>query len=158
MILTTLLGACVKSPEEVPAMDISRAELWRTINQNLHAVDPDWVVTPWPDTLVRRYGCATNPESHMPMGPPWRYEVSQWKSDPSPEYLARVREGLDALARRGFEVGPPPKVDDPRDLAATDSRGFSVSVRFTQWTGEPLRVDIKSWSPCVRHPGEVDDW
>lgn len=144
--------------KDVPALDMSRAEVWRTINENLHVVDHDWVVTPWPDSLVHRYGCATNPKSMMPMGPPWKYEELQWKRDPSPEYLTRIGAGLDDLARYGFTVAPPPRPDDPRDLTARDTQSFSVIVTYGTEGSATSRVDIRSLSPCVRHPGEVDDW
>ncbi|QKT05893.1 hypothetical protein HUN08_00800 [Gordonia sp. X0973] len=144
--------------KDVPALDMSRAEVWRTINENLHVVDPDWVVTPWPESRVLRYGCATNPDNLMSMGPPWKYEVTRWVDDPSAEHIAMVRAGLDDLARYGFTVAPPPRPDDPRDLTAKDARGFTVVVTYETEGSTTSRVDVRSLSPCVRHPGEVDDW
>lgn len=158
LALIVTLAGCFSPSKNEPAIDISRKELWRTINVNLHEVDPEWVVTDWPDVVVRRSGCGFDSSTWMPEGPPWQYEVSAWARDPSQGYLDTVQRGLDALAQKGFTVAPPPRPDDPRDRNATDSRGFHVDVRFTDESDGGLRVDLWSWSPCVRHPGEVDDW
>lgn len=153
------LASCVQPADDVAALDMPRSQVWQTINDNLHAVDPAWVATAAPETPVRRSGCATNPNSWMPMGPPWRYAVFQWTVEPSPAYLDRVHKGLESLARQGFEVGPPPRVDDPRDRFAKDARGFTVDVRHVKASAaKPFEVTINANSPCVRHPGEVDDW
>ncbi|MGB3707838.1 hypothetical protein [Gordonia sp. (in: high G+C Gram-positive bacteria)] len=152
------LTGCTSQADEVPALDISRSELWRTVNVNLHDVDPAWVVTEWPVALVHRSGCDTNSKTMMPKGPPWRYQLVTGRDNPSPDYLNRINGGLDSLAHRGFTVAPPPRPDDPRDRTATDSRGFHVDVEFTEKPGGQTRVAIWSWSPCVRHPNEVDDW
>ena len=134
---------------------MSRAQVWETVGRNLHTVAPDYEP---PDlsnpNLVQQSGCATSSSSMMPTGPPWRYADSTWADGPPEKFLADIDHGFDELDKRGFTVGPPPRPDDSRDRYAEDGQGFVVSSRFEKWRDGRLRVDLRSTSPCVRHPGE----
>lgn len=151
------IAGCAEDADDISAVSMPRAEVWRVLNENLHAVDSSFVMAPYPDNpnLVKRLGCATDQESWMSEGPPWRYRISETYGA---EDSDRLTSGIDALARKGFEVDDDsPRRADPRDVYARDSQGFALALYFNRSPGEPLRLELVSSSPCVRHPNPAEN-
>lgn len=153
LLVTTVVG-CSETVDDEPAPSMSKAEVWRQINDNMATVDVEF--TPIEDTLananlVARYGCATSRRTMMPAGPPWRYQIVE-VNHPIGDY-ARLIAGLEALREVGFEVPQVYPADAPHDVRATDPRGFTVSISVDDARpGAEPTVDVSSDSPCVRHP------
>lgn len=161
MIIVAMLNiaGCAGDPDDISAVSMPRAEVWRIMQENLNAVDPKVEVTPYPTNpnLVHRFGCATNAESWMPDGPPWRYRETEDYVGLTSRESDRLISAVRSLAQRGFGIRENIERRDPRDVSATDSRGFSVSVYFEESPNRPSRMEIVSASPCVRHPDPAEN-
>ncbi|AFR47634.1 hypothetical protein [Gordonia sp. KTR9] len=157
LVVGALLSGCgVQKPKDIPALSMSKEDVWVAVSGNMAAVDPDYVTTPMPANTSMRFqqnGCATDPNTLMPSGPPWWYRENQTFRDPSAERVDTVRRGIEKLMSQGFTRKQQSPSRDPRDLTVEDARGFAVGIHHTEFSSGNENVTVTSTSPCVRHPG-----
>ncbi|MFE0751624.1 hypothetical protein [Gordonia sp. NPDC058843] len=156
LIIGALLSGCaVENPEDIPALSMSKEDVWIAVSGNMAAVDPDYVSTPMPSNTSMRFqqnGCATDPNTLMPSGPPWWYRENHTLRDPAAERVDTVRRGVEKLLSEGFTRKQQSPTGDPRDLTVEDARGFAVGLHHTDFANGGSTVSVTSTSPCVRHP------
>ncbi|MGC4934026.1 hypothetical protein ACLQ3C_10110 [Gordonia sp. DT30] len=157
MILGLAGCGLTEDQDDVPAVSMSRAEVVAILNANMRALDPEWRdLDPAELSAGRltRSGCWTNPNTMMPDGPPWSYQIETGKYGGS-EKITRILQGVDALGQRGFSPIDPIAMPSRgwRDRHVRDARRFTVDVSFE---GSD-RVSVSASSPCVRHPDPADD-
>ncbi|MEO9329043.1 hypothetical protein [Gordonia aurantiaca] len=153
---STACEALDTSPER-PSVEMPLDAAWRTVNQNLQVIFPEWdAAQPFPDEppsepeILR--GCSTGSNS-LADGPPWSVRNQtdvDYLGDPA--VRAQVDRGFTALEARGFQpVDYGPK-DAPQERKVADDNGFVV-VLMVSWRNEDVWT-ISSFSPCITFPGD----
>ncbi|GAB90349.1 hypothetical protein [Gordonia rhizosphera] len=144
---------CSTSTDEPAALTMSHAEAWNILNNNIATILPDWQAEPAPapppgPTGGNGYtGCATNPDTLMPQGPPWHLEI-RTSPDADDAELQAMADRFATLAERGYHEKELAAPNSTYDRAAEDDRGFEVAL-YVKGDKPSRTVTVWSRTPCT---------